>query len=170
MARLAHKSPVEEIGQRTARSASVYLPKGGNKETAYCRGCGVLYRNKRWVVDPAEVESMKRKAGSSTLVCPACKRMEDDNPAGIVTLKGNYLVEHEEEILNVLKHLEATSRVKNPLGRIMEIRQEKNVMTIATTDDKLAQKLGHEIYKAHKGELNFQWAHDQEMVRVTWSR
>ncbi|HEY6839051.1 MAG TPA: hypothetical protein VI389_09935, partial [Geobacteraceae bacterium] len=82
MARLAHKSPREEIGQRTARSASVYLPKGGSKETAYCRGCGVLYRNKRWVVDPVEVESMKRRAGSPTLVCPACKRMEDDNPAG----------------------------------------------------------------------------------------
>ena len=170
MLRTSHKTVMEEKGQRPVRSASVYLPKGGSRETAYCRKCGVFYRNKRWTVDAAELEKIKGEAGASTLVCPACQRMEDDNPAGIVTLKGDYLLEHEDEILNALKHAEAKWRASNPLGRIMEIRQEKDLMAIATTDDKLAQKLGREIYKAHKGNLHYQWNEDEELVRVSWTR
>ena len=87
-----------------------------------------------------------------------------------VTLAGDYLLAHENEILDAVKHIEARSRLKNPLGRIMEISQEKAIVTIATTEDKLAQKLGREIYKAHKGELHYQWSHDQDLVRVNWRR
>ncbi len=170
MARVTHKIALEEKGQRAARSTSVYLPKGGAKETAVCKKCGTFYQNKRWSLNPAEVKTLQGEAAVSKIVCPACKRMEDGNPAGIVTLAGDYLLAHESEILDTIKHIEAKSRLKNPLGRIMEISQEKATITIATTEDKLAQKLGREIYKAHKGELHYQWSHDQDLVRVNWKR
>ncbi len=170
MARVTHKFAVEEKGERPARSTSVYLPKGGVKETAVCRKCGTFYQNKRWSVNPAEVKGVQGEATASKIVCPACQRMEDGNPAGIVTLAGEYLLAHENEILDTVKHIEAKSRLKNPLGRIMEISQERATITIATTEDKLAQKLGREIYKAYKGELHYQWSHDQDLVRVNWKR
>jgi hypothetical protein len=44
------------------------------------------------------------------------------------------------------------------------------VLTISTTEDKLAQKVGREVYKAHKGELNYSWSHDLHFVRVNWKR
>jgi NMD protein affecting ribosome stability and mRNA decay len=169
MARVTHKIAVEEKGQRTTRSTSVYLPKAGS-EAAVCKKCGTFYLNKRWSVNPAEVKNFQGKATASKIVCPACQRMEDGNPAGIVTLAGDYLLAHESEILDTIKHIEAKSRLKNPLGRIMEISQEKATVTISTTEDKLAQKLGREIYKAHKGELHYQWSHDQDLVRVNWRR
>jgi NMD protein affecting ribosome stability and mRNA decay len=165
-----HKIAREEKGQRTARSTSVYLPKKGGKEAALCRKCGAFYLNKRWSINPAEVKDVKGESGLNKIVCPACRRMEDDNPAGIVTLSGSYLVAHEREFLDAISHIEAKSRQKNPLGRIMAISQEKDTITIATTEEKLAQKLGREIYKAHKGELHYQWSHDQELVRVKWTR
>ena len=65
---------------------------------------------------------------------------------------------------------ESRSRIKNPLSRIMEIRQEEDVLTIHTTDDKLAQKLGRDIYKAHSGSLQYQWSNEHNFVRVKWSR
>ncbi len=85
--------------------------------------------------------------------CPACRRMEDNLPAGIATFTGDYFSQHEMEILDIIKSEESRSKAKNPLGRIMEIAQEGNVLTVSTTEDKLAQKLGREVYKAHKGEL-----------------
>jgi len=103
-------------------------------------------------------------------VCPACQRMKDNNPAGVVTLAGDYLLQHEEGILNAIKKIEARTRAKNPLARIMEIGQEGNVLTIRTTDDKLAEKLGKEIYKSHSGKLGFQWSEDERFVRVNWTR
>lgn len=96
--------------------------------------------------------------------------MQDNNPAGIVTFSGDYLLQHEELILNAVKNIEAKSRAKNPLSRIMEIGQEGNVLTVRTTDEKLAERLGREIYKSHSGKLGFQWSEDENFVRVNWSR
>jgi hypothetical protein len=52
----------------------------------------------------------------------------------------------------------------------MEISQEGDVMTLLTTLDKLAEKLGKEIFKAHGGNLEHQWSRDENYVRVNWKR
>jgi len=162
---------LEEKGQRATRSTDVYVSqKGAAKEGTVCRKCGASYRNRHWTMEPEEVREGVSEPVAGTVICPACQRMADDNPAGIVTLQGDYLLEHEDEILNILKHTEARSRQKNPLARIMEIRQDADVITIATTEDKLAQKLGREVYKAHRGELHYQWSHENRLVRVAWNR
>lgn len=155
---------VEEKGLRTVRAPDVYLPKRGLEDGSLCRGCGIVYRNKRWQIETAAVNIC------CEVLCPACQRVEDHNPGGVVTLSGPYLTAHKEEILNTIRHLESKSREKNPLGRIMEITEEQNRITVTTTEDKLAQKLGREIYKSQRGELHYQWSHDQNLVRVEWSR
>ena len=96
--------------------------------------------------------------------------MQDDNPAGIVTFTGEYLVANEEEILNTIKNTEQKARARSPLSRVMEIKQEGNVLIVTTTEDKLAQKLGRDIYKAHSGKLEYQWSADNSSVRVNWTR
>ncbi|RNC68026.1 MAG: hypothetical protein ED859_11970 [Desulfuromonadales bacterium] len=168
MARATHKAGVEEKGKRTTRSADVYLPKEG--ESSLCKKCGALYQNKRWTMDEEELKKASAVKGLAQAVCPACQRMADSNPGGVITFSGAYLMEHEDQILNTIKKIEASSRRKNPLARIMEISQEKDILTVATTEDRLAQKLGREIYKAHKGELHYHWSHGESFVRVSWSR
>ncbi|HEY6873778.1 MAG TPA: BCAM0308 family protein [Geobacteraceae bacterium] len=170
MVRGPKKIGFEEKGKMAERSTDVYLPKGGSKEVALCSKCSAFYWNKRWSSDAAELSAAQAEAGTSTVVCPACQRMHDDNPAGVLTLSGDYLLQHENEILNMLKNVEADSRAKNPLARIMEINQEKGLLTIATTDAKLTQKLGKEVYKAHKGELHFKWSQADSFIRVNWTR
>jgi len=170
MSRGAQKIALEEKGQRTARSTDVYRSKRGYQEVSLCKKCGLIYRQKRWELDEKALARLKGAAGVHQVVCPACQRMEDNQPGGVITLAGSYLREHEEEILDMLKNAEVNSRLKNPLGRIMEISQEKDVITIATTEDKLAQKLGRQLYKAHRGELHYHWSHEQRFVRVNWSR
>jgi NMD protein affecting ribosome stability and mRNA decay len=154
---------MDEKGGRTIRSTEPYMPRG-LKDGATCRGCGIVYHNKRWQSDGAEVEK------TSEVLCPACQRMEAHNPAGVVTLSGHYLADHKNEILNTIKQEEAKHREKNPLGRIMEITDEAGRITVTTTEDKLAQKLGREVYKSQHGELHYQWSHDQRVVRVDWMR
>jgi NMD protein affecting ribosome stability and mRNA decay len=162
MAHAANRSGLEEKGLRNVRSLDAYLPKRGLPEGAYCRGCGIVYHNKRW--------QMGLHGDGVAVLCPACQRMADHNPAGVVTLSGPYLASHKNEILNTIKQEEVKSREKNPIGRIMEIKEEGDHITVTTTEDKLAQKLGREVYKSQKGELRYQWSHDQRMVRVGWMR
>lgn len=169
MAKLSRKIGVEEKGQRAARSTDPYLPKEG-MEVSFCRKCGLVYRQKRWIMDPDELERVKSDPSAGKILCPACQRMRDQVPGGYLTLKGDYLSSHEVEILELIKNTEAKSRQKNPLGRIMEITQEGGVLTILTTEDKLAQKLGRDVFKAHSGRLSYQWSHDENYVRVEWHR
>jgi NMD protein affecting ribosome stability and mRNA decay len=155
---------VEEKGQRNIRSLEPYLPKRGLPEGTSCRGCGIIYHNKRWQTETEGVES------SGQTLCPACQRIEEHNPAGVVTFSGPYLSEHKSDILNTISQEEAKHRQKNPLGRIMEITDDDGHITVTTTEDKLAQKLGREVFKSQKGELHYKWSHEQRMVRVEWTR
>ena len=161
---IAHKRTGEK-GQRTPRSLDAYEEKGGIKGVAYC-SCGAVYRNKRWFCE----ESVTDKYEGHELVCPACRRIADQNPAGIVSLSGDFLAEHESEIRNQITNTAQSAVAKNPLGRVMDTCNEKDGITITTTDVKLAQKIGREVFKSHGGQLQFIWSHAEAPVRVTWHR
>lgn len=154
-----------EKGQRTPRSTDVYQEKGGVKGPAYC-SCGAVYRDKRWFHD----EAGHKRGDGHDLVCPACRRIADRNPAGIVSLSGDFLTAHESEIHNLIDNTAQGAVLKNPLGRVIDISMEHNGITITTTDVKLAQKIGRDVFKAHGGQLQFIWSHAEAPVRVAWSR
>ncbi|MDD2900701.1 MAG: BCAM0308 family protein [Desulfuromonadaceae bacterium] len=155
----------EEKGQRTPRNLDSYKESGGVKGGGYC-GCGATFSSKRW----RHGERGELRAGGEELVCPACRRIADHNPAGIVSLSGSYFTEHKAEIENQIKNNVEAEFIKNPLGRIMETVYENNGVTITTTDEKLAEKIGRDVFKSHAGELNITWSDADSPVRVRWSR
>ncbi|SNB45806.1 BCAM0308 family protein [Geobacter sp. DSM 9736] len=165
-----HRISMEEKGQRATRSTDVYHTEATSKQAARCSRCKAIYWNKRWYLDEEQFSVTSRGVIRHSIVCPACQRMLDNNPAGIATFRGDYLIQHEDEILNTIKNTEKKSRMKNPLSRIMEVVQEGNVLTISTSDDKLAQKIGRDVFKAHSGDLQYLWSHEHNFVRVLWSR
>lgn len=153
----------KEKGQRTPRSMDAYGGKGGVEGAAYCE-CGAVFRNKRWYSEEGGAK------GGHGLVCPACRRIADRKPAGIVCLQGSFLAAHQAEIENLIRNTAQAAGMKHPLGRVMDISKEKDGITITTTDVKLAQKIGREVFKSHGGDLHFRWTDDEDLVRVTWSR
>jgi NMD protein affecting ribosome stability and mRNA decay len=155
----------KEKGERTPRSMDAYNVESGVEGAAYCE-CGAVFRNKRWYSE--EVGAISK--GGHVLVCPACRRIADRNPAGIVCLRGSFLTTHEAEIENLIRNTAQIAGMKHPLGRIMDISKEKDGITITTTDIKLAQKIGRKVFKSHGGDLHFRWTDDEDLVRVTWSR
>jgi hypothetical protein len=155
----------EEKGQRTPRSLDTYGRKGGVSGAAYCQ-CGAVFSNKRWHIE----ENSTSPHGEQRVVCPACRRVADRNPAGIVTLKGSFFAAHGAEIDNLVRNTAEAAVMKNPLGRIMDINREKEGVTITTTDVKLAQKIGREVFKSHGGDLQFTWSRAVGPVRISWSR
>jgi hypothetical protein len=155
----------KEKGQRTPRSMDSYEETGGFKGAIQC-GCGAVFKNKRWYSG----DLMEAVPAGHKHVCPACRRIADNNPAGIVSLKGSFFATREEELTNLIRHIELTTLKKNPLGRIIESRKEKDGYTITTTDGKLAQKIGRDLFKSHGGELHFHWNQAEELVRVNWRR
>jgi hypothetical protein len=102
--------------------------------------------------------------------CPACRKIADGFPSGVVTLRGGFLQTHRDEILSIVRNEERRARETNPLERIMEIRNGDESVEILTTDEKLAQRIGREIRKAYQGAVSYKWSEDANLVRVNWSR
>ncbi len=155
--------------KKTATS-DMYLPRGAARQESVCEGCHSVYRNKRWYADAELYESLKSRGAAGT-VCPACLKIRDNFPGGIVTLKGDYVVSHRHGLLNLIRNEEERARLINPLERVMSIREDGfGKLIISTTNEKLAQRLGRAIRKAFQGEVSYNWSHDNKLVRVDWER
>ncbi len=142
----------------------------GLPEPAVCTVCHAIYRNKRWYMKEKEYVEVRQDETVNEVVCPACRKMEELYPEGVVTLRGDYLWQHEEEILNIIRNTENTAMAKNPLERIMRIQPEGDAMVIETTEEKLAEHIGRALNKAHQGHLDIDWSDDHSLCRVTWER
>jgi rubrerythrin len=63
-------------------------------ESSRCPQCGATFFKDRWTWKPA-------LADSPAHICPACHRIKDKFPAGYVTLNGEYLTAHRDEIVSL---------------------------------------------------------------------
>jgi hypothetical protein len=147
-----------------------YLPSAALPDGTVCSSCGAVYEDRRWTLDERR-RSLLVGAGTPHMVeCPGCRRIAERNPQGIVTLHGDYWPNHREEILNAIRNEEARGVAVNPLERIMDIREEGDRLIIETTTEKLAQRIGRHIEKAHQGTIEYKWSDTNHLVRVEWER
>ncbi|MBE0606003.1 MAG: ATPase [Deltaproteobacteria bacterium] len=151
------------------RTKDPYIPRKAPIAVGVCPECHAISRKKRWYVDETEYVSLAR-TGAVLRRCPACRKIADGFPSGVVTLRGKFLQTHRDEILAIVRNEERRARGTNPLERIMEIREGGEKVEILTTDEKLSQRIGREIRKAYRGSVSYKWSEDANLVRVDWSR
>jgi hypothetical protein len=165
MRRLSSSDPGRSLHRPRRQPAhDVYGLPGKPVDPTACTRCGALYRDGRWTWRTAPFEAAR-------VECPACRRILDQYPAGIVTLQGAFVAEHCEEIEARLWHVEERERAEHPLKRIIAIQPREDCeLRVTTTDGKLARTLGNALYRAYRGKLEQPRPDDQGPVRVRWSR
>ncbi|MDH4164387.1 MAG: BCAM0308 family protein [Nitrospirota bacterium] len=146
-----------------------YLPRGASGKLAVCEGCQAVYMKKRWYL---KVDAAKTAGVPVTkVVCPACLKIRDNFPGGIVTVSGDFVIARKEEFLHLVRNEEQRARGFNPLERVMSIKENGHgSIVINTTNEKLAQRIGRAMKKAFHGEVTYRWSHDDKLVRVDWVR
>ena len=139
--------------------------KSGRKlpEPTCCPECGAVFHKGRWTWASAP-------AGAHEEKCPACHRIHDRFPAGYVTLKGKFFREHREQILQLVKNHEAKEKAEHPLERIMGIEETADGATVTTTNTHLARDVAEALHKAYKGDLDYHYNKDDNLLRASWSR
>jgi NMD protein affecting ribosome stability and mRNA decay len=157
--------------KKKTSTADAYLPKGASKKITVCEGCHAVYKKKRWYAEPHHYSAAVTIRDTAVAVCPACLKIRDNFPGGIVTLKGDYVLPHKQELLNLIKNEEARARGVNPLERVMSVKETGyGGIVVSTTNEKLAQRIGRSIKKAFRGNVTYQWSHDNKLARVDWQR
>jgi NMD protein affecting ribosome stability and mRNA decay len=142
----------------------IYKIKGKLPDPTRCPECGAVFLKGRWTWNGAQ------GAAAHEQLCPACQRIRDDFPAGYVSLGGDYLAGHREEILNIVRNCETVEKTDHPLQRIMAIKDVEGGVLVTTTDAHLARRIAEGVHDACKGNLALQYSKEENLVRATWTR
>lgn len=140
-----------------------YKSKRKLPEPARCPTCGAVYHAGRWSWGTAP-------ADANEATCPACHRIRDRFPAGYVTLKGEFLAPHREEILHLVRNREAREKAEHPLERIMAIEDTGEGVLVTTTGTHVARDIGEALHSAYKGDLEYHYNSEENLLRVSWRR
>ncbi len=135
-----------------------------------CRECHAIYERKRWHFDEESYRRLVNGGYARPTACPACTRIRDRYPEGVLTLRWPGLAAHADEVMRLLRNAEARARGINPMERVMRLEAVGAEWRVTTTNNKLAQRMGRELQHAYHGEVHFQWSHRDRLVRVTWER
>ncbi|MBI2982570.1 MAG: ATPase [Deltaproteobacteria bacterium] len=164
----------------SGREFDPYLAKLDPGDKAACLKCHAVYHNKHW-----SLPSPPRSNGSRRLInrertlaqpperkilCPACQKIRDHFPMGIVTLKGDYVQKHRGEILNLIHNEESRARGFNPLERLISVYDQEDALIVETTTEKLAQRIGSRLQHSYKGDVRYKWSRQNRFIRVDWER
>jgi DNA-directed RNA polymerase beta' subunit len=95
--------------------------------------------------------------------------MRDHAPAAIVTLHGEFLREHRDEIMAHVRRLSDRAFVEHPLERLMEIDEDDEVVHLSTTSVHLARGIGQALQAAWDGDLDLD-AGAGGTPRIDWRR
>ncbi len=136
-----------------------YELAGKPPEPALCPQCGASFHEGRW-------QWASAPSGAPHL-CPACRRINDEQPAGILTLSGTSLESHKAEILNLVRHKEEAEKADHPLNRIIGIEEQDGAVVITTTDIHLPRRIGEALKRAFHGRLELHYEEDGYFLRAT---
>ena len=140
-----------------------YHTKRKFKGPALCPDCGALYLKGRWTWETASAYAEEHR-------CPACQRIADQVPAAFLTLRGAFLRDHQDEIINLINNYEARERKEHPLKRIMDREETADGIVFTFTDAHLAHGIGEAIHRAYEGDIDFQYSKEDTMLRLIWTR
>ncbi len=141
-----------------------YKTKSKFPEPTVCPSCNAVYREGRWQW------ANSWPADSKQALCQACQRIKDGYPAGVVTLRGSFVMRHKAEILNLARNLEALEKMQHPLHRLMKTEELPDSIVLSTTDIHLPRRIGDALQHAYKGVLELGYGQESCFVRVNWTR
>ena len=141
------------------------------KGPVMCRGCGAVYAKRRWTVGvPPGPGARPAIAAAEGRRCAACQMAAAGQFAGEVRVTGGFLAGHRVEIERLIRNEARRAAEDNPLGRILRLDRTPDGLTVRTSTEHLAKRIGHALHKAHHGSVRYRFSHENKFAHVMWSR
>lgn len=135
--------------------------------SAVCPHCSAVYQAGSWTWNCPENTVIH---DAQETACPACRRIDDDAPAGTLTLSGHFLEKHRSEIINLIQNTEKKEKAEHALERLMKLTESEQNLVVTTTGIHLANCLGHALEGSFKGKADYRYSGDKYGVSIRWTR
>lgn len=145
------------------REHDVYRSRAKLPDSTLCSECGAVFRNGRWIWTSPPHDAKE-------IICPACRRIADRFPAGLIELQGTFFAVHHDEILNLVKNVEKKEKANHPMERIMSIEERSDRTVVSTTGIHVARGIGSALSSAYDGELSLRYLDDEAGIQICWVR
>ncbi len=89
---------------------------------------------------------------------------------GLLKISGTFMLDHEEEVLNLVKHEGKMAEERNPNARVIEIEKKNGGIEVSISDHNLALHIGKCLSHAYKGEHKYKLLKEEKYVEVDWKR
>ncbi|MEW6207585.1 MAG: BCAM0308 family protein [Acidobacteriota bacterium] len=158
--------------KRVDHDSGRHRPQRSPAEPLLCERCKAVYVHRRWISAREMRQNMKGKEWKPArkVICPACEIVEEGTPAGYLYLEGDFFVAHRDELQRLIENEAKRARSDNPLARIIRMTSAADRLTVETTTEHLAQRLGHALEKAFGGDVRYGFSHENKLSRVWWHR
>lgn len=133
-------------------------------EPTLCPQCGAVYHQGRWRW--AETPP----SGAQEELCQACCRINDNYPAGELTLSGRFLTSHRDEVMNLIHNVQKAEADEHPLNRIIAIEEKPGEALVTTTDIHLPHRIAHALFEAYEGVFEVHYDEEGYFARASWRR
>ncbi|HTW53197.1 MAG TPA: BCAM0308 family protein [Bradyrhizobium sp.] len=137
-----------------------YLSRYKPSEPASCPRCGVHFDKGRWQWGWAPENAQPH-------LCPACRRIEDNLPGGLLTLH-DVPPRLKDQIASLVRNEEAAENAEHPLNRIIAIDDAEGAVVVRTTDIHLPRRIGEAVKRAYRGTLDMHFDDDGYFARIDW--
>lgn len=141
-----------------------YKLRGKLSEPTRCPQCKAVYHKGRWSW------TSEAPADAHEELCSACHRVNDNYPAGEITLAGEFVGAHKEEIKGLARHIEQLENSEHPMNRIIDVRDQEDGLLITTTDVHLPNRIAEAIQSAWNGELETHFDDEGYFTSIVWRR
>jgi len=101
---------------------------------------------------------------------PVADRNPSAESGGVIRISGAFLLDHEEDILNLVKHQGSLSEQKNPTAKVTTIEKSDGTIVVTASDHNLVMKIGKALTHAYKGSHNYKFRDGDKFVEVDWKR
>lgn len=89
---------------------------------------------------------------------------------GILRISGKFLLDHEDEIVNLVKHEGKLAEERNPLHKVSKIEKVDGGIVAEITDHNLTLHIGKALVHAYQGEHTYKFLKAEKYVEVIWRR
>jgi len=93
-----------------------------------------------------------------------------EEEGGIIKISGNFLLDHENEVVNLVKHEGELAAKRNPAHKINKIEKVDGGIHVELSTHNMALHIGKQLEHAYKGKHTFKFLKDEKYVEVLWRR